>query len=102
MLGDNAYNGGTDAEHTNKYFDVYQKILANTFTWPCIGNHESYTSNGQPYLDAFYLPTKTQSAGVTSNSELYYSYDYGNIHFISLASIVANVSAKGPQMAWLK
>jgi len=102
MLGDNAYENGTDSELTKKMFNVYPTIMSSTFTWSCIGNHESYTSKGAPYLDAFNFPTQGQSGGVASNTELYYSYDYGNIHFISLASIVASRSATGPQMEWLK
>ncbi len=102
MLGDNAYDNGTDQELTDKLFQIYPAIMANTFTWSCIGNHESYTSNGAPYLDAFSFPTDGHSGGVASGSELYYSFDYGNIHFISLASIVSSRSVTGPQYKWLQ
>jgi 3',5'-cyclic AMP phosphodiesterase CpdA len=52
----------------------------------------SSTSNGQPYLDAFYLPT------ANSGTERYYSFNHGKVHFIALDS--NNVSSA--QTAWLR
>ncbi len=40
MLGDNAYTNGTDAQFTSNLFNVYPDVLATSFSWPCIGNHE--------------------------------------------------------------
>ena len=34
----------------------------------------------------FELPTQGQSGGVPSGTEQYYSFDYGNIHFVCLNS----------------
>jgi Calcineurin-like phosphoesterase len=41
---------------------------------------------GMPYLDIFTLPTKSEAGGVASGTEQYYSFDYGNIHVVSLDS----------------
>ncbi len=40
MLGDNAYNDGTDAEWQGAVFDLYADVLSRTPLWPTIGNHE--------------------------------------------------------------
>ena len=40
MLGDNAYDVGSDEEFQHGVFDVYPEILATAPVWPTIGNHE--------------------------------------------------------------
>ena len=39
-----------------------------------------------PYLKVFTLPSNGEMGGVASGTEQYYSYDYGNIHIVSLDS----------------
>ena len=39
-----------------------------------------------PYLDIFTLPGNGEVGGVPSGTEQYYSFDYGNVHFVSLDS----------------
>ena len=39
-----------------------------------------------PYLDIFTLPTKAELGGVPSGTEQYYSFNYGNVHIVSLDS----------------
>lgn len=84
MLGDNAYNSGTDGEYQNAVFNTYPELLRNTLLWPTIGNHDAV--NTLVYLDTFSLPTGAEAGGVASGTELYYSYDYADIHFICLDS----------------
>jgi acid phosphatase type 7 len=60
MLGDNAYNSGTDAEFQAAVFNTYPEILRQLPLWPTIGNHDgavadSGTQTG-PYYDIFNLP----------------------------------------------
>ena len=56
MLGDNAYEAGTDAEYQAAVFDLYPTLLRNTVLWPTLGNHDA-SSNGSteefPYLEIF-------------------------------------------------
>lgn len=101
MLGDNAYQNGVDREFTEKVFEIYPKTMANTFTWPAIGNHENY-SGGSAYLAAFHLPTEGQSGGVASKSELYYSFDFANIHFICLDSEKSGRAKTDPMYKWVE
>ena len=90
MLGDNAYNDGTDSEHTRGLFEPFADVLRNHVLWPVPGNHEfgdsdSPTQSG-PYYDAFTLPTAGEAGGLASGTEAYYSYDFANIHFVALDS----------------
>lgn len=102
MLGDIAYESGTEAELNAGTFDVYPEVMATSFSWPAMGNHETYTvASGGPYLSAFTLPSQGQAGGVPSNSEYYYSYNYGNIHFIVLEFEVSSRLHTGSQYEWL-
>ena len=86
--------------------------MRKTPLWPATGNHEYENSARQrdhliPYFDFFNLPTNGEAGGVPSGKEAYYSYDYGNIHFIALDSyIIENNQYRlsdlaGPQAQWL-
>lgn len=92
-LGDNAYCCGTDVEYQRQIFDFYgSNILGNTPFFPVPGNHEYYeTVTGQVdkkinYFNVISVPTKGELGGLPSNTKEYYSYNYGNIHFIALDS----------------
>ena len=97
MLGDNAYNNATDSETTRGLFEPFAEVLRNHVLWPVPGNHEfgasdSPTQTG-PYYEAFTLPTAGEAGGVASGTEAYYSYDYGNVHFVALDSHDTNRDA---------
>lgn len=103
-LGDNAYRSGTLEEHHHAVFAPFESMLRNTFYWPTIGNHDerSFANGGGPYFDVFTLPSKGESGGVPSGSELYYAFDYGNIHFVALYSGRDGLAAGHPQLEWLE
>ncbi len=92
MLGDNAYYSGTDNEFQGALFNnMYEDIVSNTTMWPSPGNHDYYggadaTTQTGVYYDLFTLPSAAQLGGFPSGTEAYYSYNIGNIHFISLDS----------------
>ena len=89
-LGDNAYSDGGEWEHTHHFFEVYDEINARAPVMPTMGNHEGHSSDLMegtgPYYDAFELPTKGESGGVPSGHPSYYSFDFGDIHFVSIDS----------------
>jgi hypothetical protein len=132
MLGDNAYNNGTQGEHQTGFFDIYDdNVFDNHIVLPVPGNHEyandattpasanlRYTLN-IPYYNVFTLPTAAESGGLASGTEQYYSVDYGNIHFIMLDTYgytpdpldptnfakhtrIFDDTLNGPQAKWLK
>lgn len=113
LLGDNAYAIGTDEEYQNNFFNIYQNhFLKNNVLWAVPGNHEYYsgsrTSRDIAYFQIFSLPQNAEGGGGPSGSEMYYSFDYGNVHFVGLDSdgIEDNqyrlYDTLGPQVKWLK
>ena len=70
-----------------------RSCCARCSSGPTIGNHETYYGGPpeqSPYLDIFTLPTRAEAGGLASGSELYYSFDHGNIHFVALDSMVSS------------
>lgn len=102
MLGDNAYPDGTQEEYQKAVFDIYPETLATSVVWPTLGNHDAKTLLGAPYYSIFTLPKSGEAGGVASGTEAYYSFDYGNIHFICLNSETVNALPGGAMYNWLK
>ncbi len=106
MLGDNAYDNGTDADYQSMVFDIYPDMLKNSVVWPTLGNHDTGQETAfvdtYPYFSIFTLPKAAEAGGAASGSEHYYSFDYGNIHFICLDSMTADRSPTGAMAAWLQ
>lgn len=110
LLGDNAYNEGTDEEYQIAMFEnMFEDMLINTCVFPTPGNHDlrDYGTVNQaivnaPYFDIFELPTDGRSGGVASNTESYYSWDYGNAHFVSLDSYGTSLSTLDSMYKWLE
>ena len=118
LMGDNAYAQGIDWEFQQRFFEYYQTdiLMKQTVLMPTPGNHDySPTANNYriedplvAYFNIFSFPTKGESGGVPSGSKAFYSYDYANIHFISLDSYGRegedrSMFAKdGEQMKWLE
>lgn len=106
MLGDNAYETGTDSEYQAAVFDMYPTVLRQSVLWPALGNHDTAQSSNPPaslpYFAMFTLPAAAQAGGIASGTEKYYSFDYANIHFICLDSMTSDRSASGPMATWLR
>ena len=115
-VGDNVYGGGTDDDFQKNFFQIYQNgpLLKQSALFPSVGNHDydAYPKNqdhpDMAYYQSFTLPTKGELGGLASESEAYYSFDYGNTHFICLDSYAWGKDNKrifdGPsdQLTWLK
>jgi hypothetical protein len=106
MLGDNAYESGLDTEYQAAVFDMYPATLRQSVLWPTLGNHDggaadSATQSG-PYYDMFTLPKQGEAGGLMSGTEAYYSFDYGNVHFVCLESFETNRAANGAMLTWLQ
>lgn len=106
MLGDNAYESGTDLEYQNAVFNMYPAILRQAFLWPTIGNHDTAQSSNPPaslpYYQIFTLPTNGEAGGMASGTEDYYSFDRGNIHFVCLDSMTSDRSPTAAMATWLR
>ncbi|MCB9297018.1 MAG: metallophosphoesterase [Lewinellaceae bacterium] len=107
LVGDNAYDSGTDGEYQAAMFEnMYEDRLINTVWWPCFGNHDgessfSATQTG-PYYEIFTAPTNAEAGGVPSGTEAYYSFDYGNMHVVILDSDDSDRDPGSPQLLWLE
>lgn len=120
QLGDNAYNAGTDTEYQTGYWNMYPTIFRKMPQWSTLGNHDANNTTpsgvgapySYPYFDMFTFPTAGEAGGVASGTEHYYSFDYGNIHFVCLDSnssfrtvdnpATTGVNEDGPMAAWLR
>ena len=100
--GDLVYTIGAAEDYQSKFFDPYADILQSACIYPTLGNHDYITDDGQPYLDVFHLP-----ANNPRGTERYYSFDYGDAHFVALDSNIDRrfdefQSPAGQEMlAWL-
>lgn len=119
LLGDNAYNTGTDVEYQAEFFNIYKdQFLKQSPLFPAPGNHDYGNSQSAPsvgnhilapYYQNFSMPTQGESGGIASNSEAFYSFDIGNVHFLSLDSYGKEDGATtrlydttGAQVQWVK
>lgn len=107
-LGDNAYNDGTDAQYQEKLFTVngFSDIFSHVPFWPSPGNHDYNTvwsestflgipyaniplsDHEGPYYDLVEVPKYAEAGGYPSQLEVFFSFDYGDVHFLSLNSEV--------------
>jgi hypothetical protein len=101
MLGDNAYSTGTDSEYQNAVFNMYPTMLRKSVLFSTRGNHEA-DAGGATYYSIFTLPRNAEAGGLASGTEAYYSFDFGNIHFICLDAFGSSRSATGPMATWLQ
>lgn len=119
MLGDNAYQDGKDAEYQQKVFEseyAYKDILKYLHYYATPGNHDyniiraeslldylDPTIEKGPYFDIHELPKNGEAGGVPSGTEIYYSFDYGHVHFIVLNSetFTWTTNQASPMKDWL-
>ncbi|HEX7879294.1 MAG TPA: metallophosphoesterase, partial [Candidatus Eisenbacteria bacterium] len=102
MLGDNAYESGTDTEYQAAVFDVYAPFLRRSPLWPTRGNHDAiYAGGSNDYYDIFTMPTAGQAGGNSSGTEAWYSFDHGDVHLICLDSEGSARTPGSPMLTWL-
>jgi len=105
MLGDNAYQNGTDEDFQRALFDVYPAQLRQMPVWSTIGNHETYGADTNGYIayyDIFAHPEAGEAGGVPSGTTRYYSFDFGNVHFVCLDSEISERTPDGAMATWLR
>jgi hypothetical protein len=87
--GDLAYDSGTIEQFEDKVFDVYADLFRSLPFYPAAGNHEYNTMQGAPFREVFALPG--------DGEEKWYSYDWGQVHFVALDTEADYAT----QAAWL-
>jgi hypothetical protein len=89
-------NYGGSYNQWDIFFENMQDLISNSPLMPSIGNHDLLIPGKiSPYFYKFFsLP----------NNERWYSFDYGNCHFVFLNSEerIMNIMSFSPQIRWLK
>ncbi|MBI3698741.1 MAG: metallophosphoesterase [Acidobacteria bacterium] len=99
--GDLAYEQGTFAQF-QRYFSIYKELARRMPFFPSPGNHEYETNAAFPYLSVHAPPTEDVPF---ADRGRYYSFDCGNVHFISLDSnlpLTNAVNGTGAMLQWLE
>jgi len=94
--GDVIYSYGEERLYDSHFFYPYARFLATNVMYMSIGNHDLVTDSGAPYLNNFYLP-----ANNLDGTELYYSFDYGQAHFVALDTNQSTAPGSA-QRTWLE
>lgn len=92
--GDVAYEDGTLSQFEQNFFDVYAPLLRSIPAFPTSGNHDYRTSDAAPFRQVFALPDNGGTGGV----ERWYSFDWGDVHFVALDT----QKIASAQIAWLE
>ena len=82
VTGDVAYGSGTRGELERNFFQIYEPMLVSIPSFPVLGNHDDYTDAGGPFREGFALPEN----GAPDGREYWYSFDWGDVHFVALDS----------------
>lgn len=97
--GDNAYRSGKNEEFQQNFFAPFKTILRNVPVWPIYGNHDARRWS---FFEIFTFPTRGESGGVASGTEHYYSFDYGQVHFVVLDSQDSRWNDNREMVSWLR
>ena len=99
--GDLVYPFGSYDNYQRNYFNYYASLMSSVPCFPSPGNHDYDVPGAAPYIAIHSVPTETVP---TQDRGRYYSYDWGNVHFVSLDAHFAlerAVNADGPMLRWL-
>lgn len=99
--GDVVYPQGTYQTYGLNYFNYYYDSMAYVPFFPTPGNHDYEVQNAAAYLAVHSVPTNTVPV---ADQRRYYSFDWGNVHFVSLdsnLSLERAVNSGGPMLKWL-
>ena len=97
-VGDLAYMSGTFAQFESNYFALYAPLMSRLPFYTAPGNHEYVTDSAAPYLAVHAAPV----CGVPSQDVgRYYSFDWGDAHFVSIDSNLLNSDGGARMLGWL-
>lgn len=94
--GDLAYDAGSAGDVRNGFLIPFASLLETVPVFVTWGNHDVKTFGGLPLADALVLPANDEEG-----TEYYASFDWGNLHAITLDSNRA-FGPGSPQRTWLE
>jgi hypothetical protein len=77
--GDMNYLEGAAEDYDAHFFAPYARLIRRLVLWPCLGDNDMISNGRIPWYDAFHTPANNKNG-----KEEYYSFDYGNAHFVVL------------------
>ena len=97
-VGDLAYSDGTFEQFESAYYGFNAPLMRRLPFFSTPGNHEYYTDFAAPYLSGIVAP---ESGVPAADQGRYYSFDWGDAHFVSLDSNLLSSSSAAQMLAWL-
>ncbi len=94
--GDMIYPEASYDGFETKFFQTYADLIKSAWFAPTMGNHDISYNNGKSFTDVFVNPPNG-----TSQNELYYSFDYGDAHFVVLDNYFSMNTVGSVQYNWL-
>ena len=88
QCGDLVNRGNIYSQWERLFFTPAKPLIDHVPIYPSLGNHED---NAEHYFRFFSLP----------RTESWYSFEYGNAHFVVLDSNEDHLTAGSPQLEWL-
>jgi len=92
LCGDIVYNRGHSSHYDERLMRPWKDLFCTIPVWPALGNHDWRSSPAENWEREWYLP----------NNEHYYSFDYGNAHFIALDTRDGDIYNRVNQVRWLE
>jgi acid phosphatase type 7 len=99
-MGDQTEDDGIFQLQHN-FFDQLENVLRSSPLYPTVGNHDEH-DNLYNYTRTFTIPSRAEAGGIASGTVQYYSFDYANIHVVSLCTEIHDVAERKAQNEWLK
>jgi acid phosphatase type 7 len=79
--GDVVYPTGQERHYDSRFFAPYRNLIKTVPLFPVLGNHDVRKGNGTAFLENFHPPLESPRS-----TKRYYSFDWGNTHFVALDS----------------
>ncbi len=77
--GDVVYPHGEREFYPEVFFQPFARLIDHLPLFPTLGNHDIETGNGAAWMEVFVTP-----ANNVEHNPRYYSFDWGDVHFLSL------------------
>jgi acid phosphatase type 7 len=79
--GDVVYPAGEQRHYDRRFFAPYGGLIKEVPVFPVLGNHDVRKGDGAAFLQNFHPPL-----GSPGSTKRYYSFDWGDTHFVALDS----------------
>jgi acid phosphatase type 7 len=79
--GDVVYPTGQERHYDRRFFAPYRNLIKAVPLFPVLGNHDVMRGDGTAFLENFHPPLESPRS-----TKRYYSFDWGNTHFVALDS----------------